>query len=98
MSTADVLNKLFGNVSMSSTFDALDQDTGCELLTSVFCLVTIGFKSGNSKSSSEISNDKGIGAIFITKQYLKSSSSSKKVLLCIICSGVCSLLDKMVVL
>ena len=48
ISTADVLNKLFGNVSMSSTFDALDQDTVCELLTSVFCLVTIGFKSGNS--------------------------------------------------
>ena len=34
---------------MSSTFDVLDQDTGCKLLTNVLCLVTIGFKSGNSK-------------------------------------------------
>lgn len=82
---------------MSSTFDALDQDTVCELLTSVFCLVTTGFKSDNSKSSSsDISNDKGIGVIFqLIDRYLKSSSSSDIVLFCIICSGVCNLLDKM---
>ena len=35
---------------MSSTFDVLDQDTSCELLTNVLCLVTTGSKSGNSKS------------------------------------------------
>ena len=46
---------------MSSTYgDILDQDTGCELVTSLLCLVSIGFKSGNSmSSSSEILSDSG---------------------------------------